>query len=79
VFQIVPARRFSLPVLAPALNMVRLVQAINPSPYGYVLQCPGFTYLGSSPETFMSCSKANDVDTDFLRYAKSFGWDKTQG
>jgi anthranilate synthase component I len=79
VFQIVPARRFSLPVVAPALDMVRLVQAINPSPYGYVLQCPGFTYLGSSPETFMSCSKASDGDTGFCVTLKALAGTRHRG
>jgi anthranilate synthase component I len=55
VFQIVPSHRFSLPVKADPLTMYRVVQAINPSPYGYYLQMPGFCYVGSSPETFLTC------------------------
>ena len=55
VFQIVPSHRFSLPVKADPLTMYRVVQAINPSPYGYFLQMPGFCYVGSSPETFLTC------------------------
>jgi anthranilate synthase component I len=54
VFQIVPSHRFSLPVQADPLTMYRVVQAINPSPYGYCLQTPHFHYVGSSPETFLS-------------------------
>lgn len=55
VFQLVLAQRFSLQVQCPPLDIYRTVQAINPSPYAYFLQFPEFTYLGSSPETFVSC------------------------
>jgi anthranilate synthase component 1 len=55
VFQLVLAQRFSLPVHCAPLDIYRTVQAINPSPYAYFLQFPEFTYLGSSPETFVSC------------------------
>lgn len=53
VFQLVVAQRFSLPVQCPPLDVYRIVQAINPSPYAYCLKFPEFTYLGSSPETFV--------------------------
>ena len=33
------------------------MQSLNPSPYGYFLQFPEFCYLGSSPETLVSCRK----------------------
>jgi anthranilate synthase component I len=55
VFQIVLSHRFSLPVSAPPMAAYRMIQALNPSPYSYFLQFPGFTYLGSSPETFVQC------------------------
>lgn len=55
VFQIVVSHRFSLGVSTSPLNVYRVLQAINPSPYAYLLKCPGFTYLGSSPETFVKC------------------------
>lgn len=55
IFQIVLSQRFSLPFEGPALNLYRTLQAINPSPYGYFLKFPEFVYLGSSPETFVSC------------------------
>ncbi|MEM0952114.1 MAG: anthranilate synthase component I family protein [Cyanobacteria bacterium P01_H01_bin.74] len=54
-FQIVLAQRFYLAYTASALNAYRLAQAINPSPYAYFLKFPSFCYLGSSPETFLSC------------------------
>lgn len=55
VFQIVLAQRFALPAVATALDIYRILQAINPSPYAYLLRLPGFEYLGSSPETFVKC------------------------
>jgi anthranilate synthase component I len=53
VFQIVVSHRFSQPIKSDALTIYRILQAINPSPYAYFLKCPDFTYLGSSPETFV--------------------------
>ncbi len=55
VFQIVLSHRFSMPITAPAFLAYRMIQALNPSPYAYYLQFPEFAYLGSSPETFVSC------------------------
>lgn len=55
LFQIVLAQRFSLPVKASPMSIYRMLRAVNPSPYSYYLKFPGFTYLGTSPETFASC------------------------
>jgi anthranilate synthase component 1 len=57
VFQIVVAQRFSVPISAPPIDVYRALQATNPSPYAYFLKCPGFSYIGSSPETFV---RSND-------------------
>jgi anthranilate synthase component I len=54
-FQIVVAQRFSLPTQAPPIDIYRMLQATNPSPYAYYLKYPEFVYLGSSPETFVQC------------------------
>lgn len=53
VFQIVLSQRFSVPISAPPIDVYRALQATNPSPYAYFLKCPGFSYIGSSPETFV--------------------------
>ncbi len=53
VFQIVVSQRFSVPISAPPIDVYRALQATNPSPYAYFLKCPGFSYIGSSPETFV--------------------------
>lgn len=52
-FQIVVAQRFTLPTTANAVDVYRMLQATNPSPYAYYLKFPEFVYLGSSPETFV--------------------------
>lgn len=54
-FQIVLSHRFYRPVSASPLTVYRTLQAVNPSPYAYFLQFPEFAYLGSSPETYVSC------------------------
>ena len=56
VFQIVVAQRFSLPIKTSSLDFYRVLQSINPSPYAYLLKMPGFSYVGSSPETFVRCT-----------------------
>lgn len=61
VFQIVLAQRFSLPVHGQPLDIYRVVQSLNPSPYAYYLQFPEFVYLGSSPETFVTVNGDNIV------------------
>lgn len=59
VFQIVVSHRFSQPVKSDPLAIYRILQAINPSPYGYFLKCPDFVYLGSSPETFVKAKNGD--------------------
>lgn len=59
VFQIVLSQRFSLPLHTDGLNVYRILQALNPSPYAYILRYPGFDYIGSSPETFVRCNGAD--------------------
>jgi anthranilate synthase component I len=56
-FQIVVSQRFSVKAAAPPINIYRMLQATNPSPYAYFLKYPDFVYLGSSPETFVQCQK----------------------
>ena len=55
VFQIVVSQRFSLPATSAPIDMYRMLVATNPSPYAYLLKYPEFSYLGSSPETFVQC------------------------
>lgn len=55
VFQIVLSQRFTTKSDADAIDIYRMLCATNPSPYAYFLKMPTFSYLGSSPETFVRC------------------------
>ena len=50
VFQVVLAQRFSLPFPLPPFDLYRALRRINPSPFLYYLDLPGFALIGSSPE-----------------------------
>lgn len=50
IFQVVLAQRFTLPFTLPAFDLYRALRRINPSPFLYHLDFPGFALTGSSPE-----------------------------
>ena len=50
VFQVVLAQRFTAPFPLPPLALYRALRRINPSPFLYCLDMPGFALIGSSPE-----------------------------
>ena len=50
IFQVVLAQRFTLPFALPAFELYRSLRRINPSPFLYHLDLPGFSLTGSSPE-----------------------------
>ena len=50
VFQVVLAQRFTCPFTLPPLSLYRALRRINPSPFLYFLDLPGFALIGSSPE-----------------------------
>ncbi len=50
IFQVVLAQRFTLPFQLPPFELYRALRRINPSPFLYYLDMPGFTVIGSSPE-----------------------------
>jgi anthranilate synthase component I len=50
IFQVVLAQRFTLPFALPAFDLYRALRRINPSPFLYFLDMPGFAICGSSPE-----------------------------
>ena len=50
IFQVVLAQRFTVPFLLPAFDLYRALRRINPSPFLYHLDLPGFALTGSSPE-----------------------------
>lgn len=50
IFQVVLAQRFSMAFPLPPLDLYRALRRINPSPFLYYLDMPGFALIGSSPE-----------------------------
>ena len=50
IFQVVLAQRFTTPFALPPLELYRALRRINPSPFLYFLDLPGFALTGSSPE-----------------------------
>ncbi len=50
IFQVVLAQRFTTPFALPALSLYRALRRVNPSPFLYFLDFPGFALTGSSPE-----------------------------
>jgi anthranilate synthase component I len=50
IFQVVPSQRFSRPFKSPPFQLYRALRRLNPSPFLYFLNYPGFAVVGSSPE-----------------------------
>jgi anthranilate synthase component 1 len=50
IFQVVLAQRFTAPFTLPPFELYRALRRINPSPFLYHLDLPGFSLIGSSPE-----------------------------
>ncbi len=50
IFQVVPSQRFRREFKLPAFHLYRALRRLNPSPFLYFLNFPGFAVVGSSPE-----------------------------
>lgn len=50
IFQVVLAQRFTCPFPLPPFSLYRSLRRVNPSPFLYFLDLPGFAVVGSSPE-----------------------------
>ncbi len=59
IFQVVLAQRFTQPFTLPPFDLYRALRRINPSPFLYYLDLPGFQLVGSSPEILV---RARDGD-----------------
>ena len=59
IFQVVLSQRFSVEFPLPAFALYRALRRINPSPFLYFLDLPGFALVGSSPEILV---RARDGD-----------------
>src|SRR3546814_3042388 len=62
IFQVVLAQRFSAPFALPPFDLYRALRRINPSPFLYYLDLPGFALIGSSPEILV---RARDGEVTF--------------
>jgi anthranilate synthase component 1 len=49
-FQIVPSQRFEVPFALPPFSLYRALRRINPAPYLFFFDFPGFALVGASPE-----------------------------
>lgn len=50
IFQVVLSQRFISPFALPPMALYRALRRVNPSPFLYFLDMPGFAIVGSSPE-----------------------------
>jgi len=50
IFQVVPSQRFRRSFSLPPFALYRALRRLNPSPFLYFLNYPGFAIVGSSPE-----------------------------
>ncbi len=50
IFQLVGSQRFETPFDGAPLDLYRSLRFGNPSPYMFLIRCPGFHLVGSSPE-----------------------------
>jgi len=50
IFQVVLAQRFTVDFDLPPFDLYRALRRVNPSPFLYFLDLPGFSIIGSSPE-----------------------------
>jgi anthranilate synthase component I len=50
IFQVVLAQRFTCEFSLPPFDLYRALRRVNPSPFLYFLDLPGFALIGSSPE-----------------------------
>lgn len=60
IFQVVLAQRFTTPFALPPVDLYRALRRINPSPFLYFLDMPGFALIGSSPEILVR-ARAGEV------------------
>jgi anthranilate synthase component I len=60
IFQVVLAQRFTAPFTLPPMDLYRALRRINPSPFLYFLDLPGFALIGSSPEILVR-ARAGEV------------------
>jgi anthranilate synthase component 1 len=55
VIQVVLAQRFQTHARSSPLDIYRALRSVNPSPYMFLLDFPGFQLVGASPEVHVRC------------------------
>ncbi|MET0370452.1 MAG: anthranilate synthase component I [Sphingobium sp.] len=76
IFQVVLAQRFTSPFTLPPIALYRALRRINPSPFLYYLDLPGFALIGSSPEILV---RARDGEVTIRPIAGTRPRGKTAG
>ena len=64
IFQVVLAQRFTCEFPLPPLELYRALRRVNPSPFLYFLDLPGFALVGSSPEILVRVRPDGHGQTD---------------
>jgi anthranilate synthase component 1 len=59
IFQVVPSQRFRRAFSLPPFALYRALRRLNPSPFLYFLNFPGFAVVGSSPEILVRLRDSN--------------------
>ncbi len=59
IFQLVASQRFETPFAGTALDLYRALRFGNPSPYMFLVRCPGCHLVGSSPEVHVRVDEGN--------------------
>ncbi|WP_343519173.1 chorismate-binding protein [Sphingomonas sp.] len=76
IFQVVLAQRFTAPFALPPIELYRALRRVNPSPFLYFLDLPGFALTGSSPEILV---RVRDGDVTIRPIAGTRPRGKTAG
>src|SRR3546814_2430921 len=66
IFQVVLSQRFSTPFDLPTFDLYRALRRINPSPFLYFIDLPGFALPGSSPEILVRRSDEHTSELQSL-------------
>ena len=75
IFQVVLAQRFTQQFPLPPMDLYRALRRINPAPFLYFLDLPGFALIGSSPEILV---RVRDGDVTIRPIAGTRPRGKTQ-
>ena len=59
IFQVVLAQRFTCEFSLPPIALYRALRRVNPSPFLFLLDLPGFAIVGSSPEILVRVRNGN--------------------